>query len=264
MGISTATNEEAIMTKFSFIKLVLLLTFSFAGLESAFAVGEHCLIKPDQIGTVAQRIFKANKEAGEYFPEQSIVQNRAESQISFKNGTLTTQRDVTFEGYYRPSESTWFSILPIPLFVAQLDRDRNVVYICTHNEENPENSYVIIYFLRGYKISKTTLGTFLGDFLFSSIDVDSINLLPIGTVPFKNFFDKAFNGSAFGSIASAPVTLLGNIQNFVVKILNEFVGLGVQRIIVRDNHVLLESGIDFKNPENARFSRKIPLNEDAK
>lgn len=253
------------MKKSSLIKFILsFLAFSILGLDSAFAIGEHCLVKPDQIGTVAQRIFKANKEAGEYFPEQSIIQNRAETQLNFKNGSLAAQRDVTFEGYYRPSESTWFSILPIPLFVAQLDRDRNVVYICAHNEEDAANNYVIIYFLKGYKLSKTNLGTFIGDFLFSSIEVDSINLLPIGTVPFKNFFDRAGEVIPFGRIASAPIAVVAYLENLVVKILNEFVGLGVQRIVVRDTHVFLESGIDFKNPENARFSRKIPLDQGKK
>lgn len=248
------------MKQSSFIKFLLcLISFNFLTLDAALALGEHCLIKPDQIGTVAQRIFKANKAEGEYFPEQSIVQNRAESQVNFKNGKFTAQRDVTFEGYYRPSESAWFSILPIPLFVAQLDRDRNVVYICAHNEEDPAKSYVIIYFLKGYKISKTNFGTFIGDFLFSSIDLDSINLMPIGTIPFKNFFDKAGEIIPFASLVGAPISVLAFVQNLVVEVLSHFVGLGVQRVVVQDDHVFLESGIDMSHPEKARFSRKISL-----
>lgn len=242
------------------LKIILcFVSFNFLSLGSALALGKHCLIKPDQIGMVAQRIFRANQAAGEYFPEESIVQNRAESQVSFKNGNFTTQRDVNFEGFYRPSESTWFSILPIPIFVAQLDRDRNVVYICAHNEEDAAKSYVIIYFLKGYKISKTTYATFIGDALFSSIDVASINLMPVGTIPFKNFFDRVDKIIPFASLVSAPISALGYLQNVAVGVLGQFVGVGVQRIIVTNDHVILESGIDMKNPDKARFSRKISL-----
>ena len=238
---------------------LLLFIFSVFSVQSALAVGEHCMVKPNEIATVAQRIFKANKEEGEYFPEQSIIQNRSESKVKFKNGSLKAERAITLEGYYRPTESTWFSILPIPLFVAQLDRDRNIVYICAHNDGTPANNYVIIYFLKGYKLSKTKFGTFIGDFLFSSLEVDAINLLPIGTVPFKRFFDGAGEVIPFGSIVSTPIAVVEYLQNFVANILNFFVGLGVERIVVRDDHVLLESKIDLNNPQNARFSRKIPL-----
>lgn len=240
-------------------KNLLLLIITLLSTQAALAVGEHCLIKPKEIATVAQRIFKANKEEGEYFPEQSIIQNRAESKVNFKNGSFKAERDITFEGYYRPTESTWFSILPIPLFVAQLDRDRNIVYICAHNEGDPEKDYVIIYFLKGYKLSKTKFGTFIGDLLFSSLEIDAINLLPVGTIPFKRFFDDAGEVVPFGSIVSTPIAVVEYLQNFVANILNYFVGLGVERIIVRDDHVLLESKIDLNNPQEARFSRKIPL-----
>jgi len=233
------------------------LLFLFA--NNVFAVGEHCLLKPSEIAPMAKKIFTVNKSEKTYFPNESTLQMDIEADFSMIKGEFKSQTVATVEGFYRPDESNLFSVLPIPLFVAQLERERDVVYICAHNEElNPSQNYIIVYFLKGYRISKTTFATFVGDMFFDSIDIKPISLVPIATLPFRNFFEKTLKGTPF-VILGLPVDLFTQLQNVVVSVLSLFTGIGVERITVTDTTINLGSGIDFNNPTKSRISVNIPF-----
>lgn len=236
------------------------MTYALLATSPVYAfVGEHCLIKPDQIGPTAQKIFVVNKQDHQYFPNESVLQMDVESQISLQDGQFKNQSVLTFEGFFRPDESNMFSVLPIPLFVAQLERERHVVYVCAHKEEaNPSQDYIIVYFLTGYRISRPTMSTFIGDMLFDSIDVKPISLVPIGTIPFRHLIENKLKGSPFVLLA-VPVDLFTQLQNMVVHVLSFFTGIGVERITVTDQNINLASGINLKKPQTAVTSIDMPL-----
>lgn len=238
-----------------------LMTFLFA--FQAFAIGEHCMVKPNELSQVAKKIFRVNKEEGQYFPNESTIQMNVESDVVFENGELKSQTTSTIEGFYRPDDSNLFSLLPIPLFVAQLERERHIVYLCAHNEDDPKKSYVIIYFLRGYRISPPGFGTFIGDFLFSSVKVEPIMLVPFGTIPFKNFFENSLGNTPF-RLLSVPVDIIAQIQNAVVTVLSFFTGIGAERITITDTEINISSGVNLNQPDRVRFSKTISLTKDKK
>ena len=238
--------------KMKFLVLFVLMVFQ----TQAFAkVGEHCLVKPKDIEALTNRMLVAHQEEKKIFPDSSVIQFEAEGSLS-GNGS---QQDGTFEGIFRPEQDGYFSLTPLPILVVELNRTRELIYVCAHaSSQNPQENYFMIYFLRGYNMGPSNLSSFFGDLVFNSVKVKPVGIVPLGLIAFKNIFKGHGSFNPLG-LFLIPIEVTQAVQNGLSNAISTFSKVGVERIIVTKDNIELASGVKLETPEKVLYRKNIPL-----
>ncbi|WP_413291097.1 hypothetical protein [Bdellovibrio sp. HCB337] len=238
------------------MRISALLIVLFSSLQVLAAQpGQHCLIKPLYLESLANKMLKAHQDEKMIFPDSSVIQFEAAGNISSSG----TAQDGTFEGIFRPEEDGQFSLTPLPILVVDLKRTRELVYVCAHSSsKNPKENYLILYFMRGYSLGPSTAGSFIGDLLFSSVKVKPVTLSPLGLLPVKKLFSNE-NGINPLGIFLIPIVITDTIQKGLMNAVSTFSKIGVERITITYDNIELATGVDLIEPAKSLYSKDIPL-----
>jgi hypothetical protein len=171
-----------------------------------------------------------------------------------------------YEALLRPRKTGFFHLLHVVLF--KLDRSRNFLYVCmNHNSKRPQDSHLTIYFMaaNGFEKPRSEKMSFLpnafnwqGAGLFDSATGSGAKIagLPVILTPVHFVTNDALNlldyipliGEAF-RIPSGIVKWTGEMINRI----NEKLGLGVERIVIKSHVIEFANYVDLKNPERANI-----------
>lgn len=219
----------------------------------AHAVGEHCLVKPDQIEVLTNKMLLLNQREKKIFPDSSVLHFTGITNFSNTENSL----GGTIEGIYRPQKNGSFSLTPLPLFVVELNRTRELVYVCAHgSSENPKENYLIVYFLRGYGMGPSTLGSFIGDLLFNSVKVEPVAISPLGLQPIRDLFGGKIAWTPLG-LFLIPIEITDTIQRGFMNVFSTFSRVGVERIIMTADQMEFATGVNLKSPSIATYKKVI-------
>jgi hypothetical protein len=143
-----------------------------------------------------------------------------------------------YEAFLRPDKSDSYQLLPIPLFLMELDKETDSVYICAHKESaHPAKDEMVVYFLRHNKIKSMTPVP-----------------LPINLVG-KVLWGPIENTPLM--ITKVPLTLLAKIQTLFNHAFSDLTRIGVDRVRLTDTQLELASGGDPSEFEHAVLHKTI-------
>lgn len=235
--------------------LIVLLTLLVSAQAYAVKVGQHCLVKPFYIEPLANKMLLAHQKEKLIFPDSSVIQFEASGNF----GNEGAEQDGTFEGIFRPAEDGQFSLTPLPILVVDLKRSRELVYVCAHSSsKNPQENYMILYFMRGYGLGPATAGGFIGDLLFNSVKIKPVTLSPLGLLPVKQLFEKNGGVNPLG-IFLIPIVITDTIQKGLMSAVSTFSKIGVERITLTNSQIELATGVDLVETDKALYRKVIPL-----
>ena len=236
------------MKLFAFIILIFNLV---APQSNAFETG--CSLQPKDLNSYATGITKILAARKEALPKTIPLQS--DFQFSSKNGV--TQFYGTFEGFFRPENDDFFSIIPIPILGFDITKDRVVLYVCAHYSSKKEDSHMTIYFLRGYHIDPPKLSNFVGDLFYDpQLKVKAVPATLLGIGEIKMFFIQIFRYIPFVDVYFETFSL---VQRFLANTLGDVTGFGVERIELTEKYVRVSSGVDLESPREARISKTFTL-----
>ncbi len=218
----------------------------------AFETG--CSLQPKDLNKYATGVTKILAARKEALPKTIPLQS--DFQFSSKNGAM--QYYGTFEGFFRPENDDFFSIIPIPILGFDVTKDRVVLYLCAHYSSNKDDSHMTIYFLRGYHIDPPKLSNFVGDLFYDpQLKIKAVPATLLGIGEIKMFFIQIFRYIPFVDVYFETFSL---VQRFLANTLGDVTGLGVERIELTEKYVRVSSGVDLESPRNARISKTFTLN----
>ncbi|MBL7544137.1 MAG: hypothetical protein JNL11_09985 [Bdellovibrionaceae bacterium] len=221
--------------------------------HTVLAFENGCKYKPNQLNDYGTGITKIVSNEKRSLPDYIPIQS--EFEIERTNGK--TKFYGTYEAFLRPADDDFLSILPIPILGFDVSRERIVVYICAHYTEQPEDSHLTIYFLRGYHIDPPTINNFLGDWVSGpSLTVKPVPASLLGISEVQKFFLKIFRYIPFVDLYFETWSLL---QRVVANALGDVTGFGVERIELTPTSVRVASGVNLNSPRDTRFSRTFQI-----
>ena len=141
------------------MKTILALFILLLGTQ-AHALDYGCQLKPDQINDVGTRMVKAYADKKQSVPDSLVITADFETVI----GEDKPYAMGTLEGFYRPKDDDFYSLIPIPVLGISLSRTRNMVYLCAHYDADPAKTHVTVYMLRGFHLDPTSVSTAIGNF----------------------------------------------------------------------------------------------------
>jgi hypothetical protein len=193
-----------------------------------------CKIPVSQIESVSQRIQWRDEEGNE--DNTALVQADVEGEFS-NDGSVDV---MEYEAFVRPDKDGAFQVLPIPLFMVEMEKNRDSIYICAHLESKDLSKLLILVsFLRNGKIKPVTPVP-----------------LPLGEI--KNLFWGPLRKTPF-VVIGVPVTIAQKIQAVLVHIFGDLTRVGVDRIRITDKELQLYSGGDPTQFDKYIFRQVIPL-----
>jgi hypothetical protein len=243
------------------MKNLFILSILLVSIQSHGA-SEGCTIPPNEISNVATRILKVANDDSNSLDDSMNITADFEGDFSGEDAKL----NGTWEGFYRPEENGFYSVLPIPLFAFELSRDRNVLYVCAHVDPDPAKQHFTLYFMRGYHLDKTKFGTILGD-IFHRPQLEIAPLAPV-LIPVGSISKKVPKGLAtiifFPLIQAFGIQSLAfeGIQRLVTSALGDISGISIERIVMTPTYIELSSGIDLNDPTKSKWKKRIPIDPD--
>ncbi len=248
-------NQKAILMEFGMVSIVSVICMISAIPFQAFSLEYGCTLQPNELNNFGTKLVQSIQESKQSLPDNIEINTEIEGVYSTTSESKTT---ASFEGFFRPSESDFLSIVPeIPVLGFDIDKDRIVVYACAHIDIEPKKSHLTIYFLRGYHLDPISFSNFIGNVLFSpSMEVRPIPASILGISKFKKFFLQIFRFIPFSSF---PFDALGLVQTFFAKIFGDVTGFGVERVEVTQDYVKVSSGVDLKSPREALYRKTFNL-----
>lgn len=232
-----------------YLTFISILIFS----KSVMALEYGCSLKPHELNAFGTKITSAVAKMKTSVPKNIPIQSEFEFEI--KQG----QRKFygTFEGFFRPQNDDFFSVVPVPILGFDVTKDRIVLYVCAHYSEKKEESHMTIYFLRGYHLDPPTFGTFLGNLIYDpqmKVKPVPASLLGIGEI--KIFFLQIFRYIPFVDIYFEALSL---VQQFFANILGDVTGFGVERIELTEDFLRVAAGVNLTSPREVRFNKTFKI-----
>lgn len=243
-------------------RLVMILIFCGSGLAALSAQAQNsphlgCRVHPKDIPVVGTRAVLAAVEDKESLPDSMNVQADMDAELSSANSL----GQGTFEGYYRPREDGFYSVLPIPIFGFELSRDRNLIYVCAHGDTDSKKNHFTIYLMRGFHLDPLHYGTIIGDLLSKpKLEVKPLSpvLVPLGSLQsqFKGVGQLIFLPFQLFAWQLTAVTV---VQRLFSNVIGDISGMAIERIIITEDTLEVASGIDLEHPEKARWKKSFDL-----
>lgn len=201
---------------------------------TAFA---KCKIAPENIEQVAAGIRWQN----EYGEEDNTAIVRSEWKASVSKGKRTTYA-ADYEAFLRTDHTEAFQVLPVPLFMVQMEKERDAIYICTHLDyENERKSLTVVYFLRNRRIHPITP---------MPLPISQLGKLiwgPIENTPLI--------------VTKLPLSVLARAQTLIVHAFSDLTRIGVDRVRITESQIELYSGGDPAQFKTYILKKVIPLKE---
>lgn len=217
------------------------------------ALETGCQFQPGQLNEFGSRITLLVDKENRSLPHKIPIQS--EFELKLHDGVLNYYG--TFEGFFRPQEDNFFSLVPVPILGFDVSKERVVVYICAHYTENPEDSHMTIYFMRGHHIDPINLNNFVGDIFYDpSLKVKAVPASLIGISEFRKFFLQIFRYIPFVDVYFETWSLL---QTVFANAIGDITGIGVERIELTRTYLRVSSGVNLNSPREARISRTFKL-----
>lgn len=221
--------------------------------NSARSLEKGCQLKPSQLNDFGTEITKIVDAQDRTLPAQIPIQS--EFEIKYRNGVANYYG--TFEGFFRPQEDNFFSVVPVPILGFDVTKERIVIYICAHYTEDPSESHMTVYFLRGYHIDPMNKRNFVGDLFFSpSLKVKPVPASLIGISEVRKFFLQIFRFIPFVDLYFEAWSVA---QSFFGNLLGDVTGFGVERIELTPSYFKVSSGVNLASPREAKINRTFQL-----
>lgn len=206
----------------------------FALILLPFFAEAKCKIPVSQLESVSSRIQWRDEEGNE--DNTALVRADVVGEFS-SDGSVDA---LEYEAFVRPDENGQFQVLPIPLFVVEMEKKRDSIYICAHLEsKDPSKMEILVYFLRYGQIKPITPMP-----------------LPLGAI--KDLFWGPLRKTPF-VIIGVPVTIAQKAQSVLVHIFGDLTRSGVDRVRITDKELQLYSGGDPAQFDRYVFRQVIPL-----
>ncbi|MFS4459205.1 hypothetical protein [Bdellovibrio sp. HCB2-146] len=242
------------------MKSLIFILLTVVGLQ-AQALEYGCKFHPKELnekGTNMVKAFAARKQSvPESLPVTPLQIEYAES----NSGEETSQvAKGTLEGFYRPAEDDFYSLIPIPVLGIALSRERNMIYVCAHYDSmDPKKTHVTVYMLRGYYLDPTSLGTVIGNLASGPrLEVKPLTAALVDI----NFIRKDFlHILKWIPFVDVGLNATNGIQRLLVNMVGDFTGIGVERLTMTMDGVEIASGIDLKRPEKATIKKFISFDK---
>lgn len=222
--------------------------------STSYGLEYGCELQPSEIGEYGtQRIIQVQKNE-KSLPGAIPIQTNVEYNFSSLTGSTTYG---TMEGFFRPAEDDFISLIQLPVLGFDVSRDRIVVYICAHSNPDPQKSHFTVYFLRGYHMDPATFGNFWGNMInkpHMKIRPVPASILGIGSI--KKFFYGILRYIPFSSIYFDGWSV---IQRGLVNLLGDVTGVGIERVEITSEYIKFSSGINLASPREALFKKTFNL-----
>jgi hypothetical protein len=250
------------LLKVRFILILFLFGF-FVGNSALADRDAYCKLKTNEIEVVANKILTRSHEMKKDFPMSSVIQSNFNGQLS--DDDKKSNLEATLEGFIRVEESGQFSILPlsIPLFAVNLNKERDIVYVCAHLDPDPAKYFLEIYFLTGYNLGDVSMRSFLGDLIFDSVSVTPVVINPLSLDQAVNFFGGNVGEMDLFKLLMTPLrvplAVVSQAQSLLMSSLDSIFPIGIEKVLLTQDEVVLSSDVDLKNPKKSTFHYHISL-----
>jgi hypothetical protein len=236
------------------MKFFYLIIFSILSMaQHCFSFETGCSLQPNELNDFGTEVTKKIAALGSSMPKNIPLQ----SEFEFESKHGVKKFYGTFEGFFRPQNDDFFSVIPLPILGFDVTKDRIVLYVCAHYSDKKEESHVTIYFLRGYHLDPPGLGTFVGNLIYDpQLKVKPVPATLLGIGEIKMFFIQIFRYIPFVDVYFETISL---VQRFVANLLGDVTGFGVERIELTENFFRVSSGVDLNSPREARISKTFKL-----
>lgn len=235
----------------------LLLLMIMMSTTPLLALEYGCRMKPNQLGEVATRTLVNFHNEKKSMPDSMLVTMDVDGEVDATGHPTQVDGYGTVEGFYRPIEDDFYSVIPIPILGVALSRDRNIIYICAHYDSDPKKTHVTVYMMRGHHLDETKISTLVGDLIYDpKVKVMPLTASVLGVGKMRKTFLFWLNWIPLLDVTS---DILDGLQRLLANALGDFVGIGVERIVLTNDYVEISSRIDLDNPSKARILKKIDL-----
>lgn len=226
----------------------------------SFALEYGCDLHPSELNDLATKTAETFRSQKKSFPESLLITVKFEGTLSTEIPSPDNPLYGTVEGFYRPLEDAYYSVIPIPILGVALSRDKNVLYSCAHFDEDPQKTHLTIYMMRGSKLDPLSLGNILSQMSFNrKLEVKPLTASLLGVNEIR---DRFLAITAWIPIFNLGYQITDGLQSILANALGDFSGLGVERITLTMDYIEIASGVDLKNPRTARMIRTIRFKSD--
>lgn len=233
---------------------------SASGLPKANAEEYGCTLAPAEIPIKGTELLKQKRAQGKPFPNRKNVRTSMDLTFGKTADPVPTENNQvlgTYEGYLRPLEDMTYSYFGFPFLEFQLNRHRNLIYVCGHGDADPSRTHITLYVLSGYGMDPWRWSTPLEDYFhepeleFSKVQVQFLGVR--SKIPLFPILEQI---PILGQIVQIPDTILDKLNTALGQALTATAGAHVQRVVLTTSYVELDSWFDPKDPEKAdRFFR---------
>ncbi len=195
-----------------------------------------CLVPANQIESISERIQWQGPNGEEQ--NSAVIQGNLSGTISDSESETAAEGD--YEVFIRPDENGVFQVLPIPLFMVEMKKGRDSVYLCAHFDSKDESkTEVLLYFLRNDRIKP-------------------IAPKPLPLMGIKDIFKNRLRRTPL-VLVGAPVAIAEKIQEIMVNIFGDITKFGVDRIRMTSKEVQIYSGGDPTQFDSYVFKSVVPF-----
>jgi hypothetical protein len=235
--------------------VILLIGFKAQALEFG------CQLKPSEINDVGTRMVKAYSDKGQSVPDSLVIASEFEAEVS-SDPASNKYAMGTLEGFYRPVDDDFYSLIPIPVLGVALSRDRNMVYLCAHFDKDPAKTHITVYMLRGFKLDPTTLSTVVGN----AANGPSLKIRPLtaALVDITRIRKEFLSFLKWIPLLDVGLEATNGIQRILSNLLGDFTGVGVERLTMTTEGVEIATGVILQNPGKAVITKFIPFEKKKK
>lgn len=221
--------------------------------QSGWCFETGCQLQPNQLNEYGSRITKSIAAMKTSFPKNVPLQ----SEFEFESKQGVKKFYGTFEGFFRPQNDDFFSVVPLPILGFDVTKDRIVLYVCAHYSDKKEESHLTIYFLRGYHLDPPKLSTFIGNWIYDpQLKIQPVPATLLGIGEIKMFFLQIFRYIPFVDVYFETISL---VQQFFANMLGDITGFGVERIELTQDFFRVSAGVDLESPRESRISKTFKL-----
>lgn len=240
------------------MKLLIFILLTTLGIQ-AQALEYGCQLHPKDLNEMGTRMVKSFAARKQSVPNSLVVTSDFEVGSSGNESESTQYAKGTLEGFYRPAQDDFYSLIPIPILGIALSRERNMIYVCAHYDTDPRKTHVTVYMLRGYYLDPTSLGTVIGN-LASGPRLE-VKPLTAALVDINSIRKDFLHFLKWIPLIDIGLNATNGIQRLLVNLIGDFTGVGVERLTMTMEGVEIASGINLKNPEKATIKKFISFDK---
>jgi hypothetical protein len=239
------------------MKKGVMLSFLFLAMASvAHSQQQGCKLTPGEINFQATEAVKLHYK--QKTPLDRSLPVNASAHLRFKTGD-DNFGIVNGEGLLVPLEVASYTIYKPLMITAKLSPKTDAVYLCLNDEDDISKAHVTLYFLHGQGLERGGFANGLKNlFLPKELKISPIRLSLLGLDQSVHLLDEIFaHIPIINYVADFPLDVLAGIQGDVEGALATIDGLGVERIVIRNESIEFATGVDLNDPTKANVIKTI-------